>query len=428
MNFVLEAEGDLAAALEAYSAKQLAPSKHADMNKRHFVISRFVTEGQVNRKTPLQHFIDAETTDDGDRALLQRWHHSFMGLFAIDSIDGETLHLTNWLTEKRYTVQLTSNTEAQQAARLKTSEILLAQLAPVSETEWLFLAPWVTLGKLGKPKLAVAIGSFKENYKPYLYGDAPDLLDAAWQSVEDYHQEFIEFFGGDVVSMSGEELSHKLSEFQQQTMQAKLQQAGLDGSKSLSDLAAEAGISSEELETAAQSMGANANVLNQAIAKTGTTGMALPQVELPVHLKRAESVTVMSHPRWGVVFVPTFQLLSTLLSSETWQTSLEAQDLLRQLIKDPDIKSFVVQQLAERYPTAVEALIQKIFQRPDFQVTTDLTALLEEYGKPVEPELPETASVPLHLHNLFQEVVVNLEKGKQKSKSKKKAVVGFQRA
>lgn len=51
---------------------------------------------------------------------------------------------------------------------------------------------------------------------------------------------------------------------------------------------------------------------------------------------------------------------------------------------------------------------------------------MKEFKKPTEPELPESASVPLHLHNLFQEAVLEVNKDKSKNKaSKKPSTKGF---
>lgn len=57
----------------------------------------------------------------------------------------------------------------------------------------------------------------------------------------------------------------------------------------------------------------------------------------------------------------------------------------------------------------------------------NLNTLLQEFNKPIEPELPDIASVPIHLHNLFQEAVVEVSKSKPKGKGQKQSAKGFQR-
>jgi hypothetical protein len=113
---------------------------------------------------------------------------------------------------------------------------LLTRIAPVTEDYWMFSGPCIPMGALGKPKLAVAIGNFKDNYKPFLYSDASDLLEEAWNSVERYHQDFLDFFGSDEVTLSGYQLSKKIAEFQEVLTKKRLAEAGIDESKSLSCL------------------------------------------------------------------------------------------------------------------------------------------------------------------------------------------------
>jgi hypothetical protein len=55
-----------------------------------------------------------------------------------------------------------------------------------------------------------------------------------------------------------------------------------------------------------------------------------------------------------------------------------------------------------------------------------LEPLLQDFGKSLEPELPESASVPLHLHTLFQEALQEVQKSQSKRKPKAKTAKGFQ--
>jgi len=70
-------------------------------------------------------------------------------------------------------------------------------------------------------------------------------------------------------------------------------------------------------------------------------------------------------------------------------------------------------------------VLQTVLKRPNFQLDRDLDALLQEFNKPTEPELPEIASVPLHLDNLFQAAVAEVDKTKSKSNSKRRQVSAF---
>jgi len=423
INFVLEAEGDLAESLEAYTAAH-ASRERFDITQRDLLIDTFLTEGQVGDKTPLDLFLDQPGLSDSDRRLVERWRRSFIGLFKVTQVLPDGLELMNWLTAKHYVVKST-NIQSEDRNRFKPGEILLTRIAPVSDSVWMFSGPCTVMGNLGKPKLAVAIGNFKRDHKDSLYADAPELLEEAWQSVERYHQEFLEFFGSDAVTLPGYQLSKKIAELQEAVTQRRLAAAGIDSSKSLAEIAAEAGVESTEIEAAAADAGIDAKMVSQVFGNKGATKMVMPKIELPAELKKAEQVTVLAHPRWGQMFLPTYTQFQAVLEAEDWQSVPGAEKLVQRYLEDPAINAFIWQRLAQQYPTQLEKVLQAVLNRPNFRLERDLDPLLQEFDKTLEPELPEVASVPLHLHNLFQEALAEVSQSKSKGKGKKKGT-GFQ--
>jgi len=436
VDFVLDAEGELAQALEVYAAAQMRRG-NSDSTQQDLIIDSFLTEGKVGDHSPIDLFIASDADlSESDRNLLHSWHRSFMGLFAITQILPDGLELMNWLTAKHYIVLtaknyiVKSNSPEKQSAisRFKPGDILLTRISPLTENEWLFSGPHTFLGKLGKPKLAVAIGNFKDNYKSHLYSDAPDLLEQAWQSVEQYHQQFIEFFGSDEVTLPGYQLNKKIIEFQEIISEKYLKAAGLDNSKSLNEMVAKAGIGAEEITAAAKEFGVETDAVSQILnGKNGNQKMVAPKVDLPADLRKAEQVTAISHPRWGLMFLPTYTKFKTILLADDWQSIEGAEKLIRHYLEDKSINAYVWHRLAQKYPTQLEKILQNFLQRPEFNLSNDLDKLLQEYGKSIEPELPEIASVPLHLHNLFQEALAEVNKSKPKSKGQKQPAKGFQR-
>lgn len=420
-DFVLDAEGELAQSLEAYAAASSRRDNH-DRVQQDIIIDSFLIEGQVGDYTPIDLFLSSNPDlTASDRQLIESWRRSFIGLFAIAKVLPDGFELRNWLTDKHYIVKPNPQT-LQEMSRFKEGEILLTRIAPITETDWTFFSPYVVMGKLGKPKLAVAIGNFKENYKSSLYSDAPDLLEQAWQSVAQYHQQFLDFFGSDEVTMPGYQLNKKITEFQELMVQQRLAAAGIDESKTLKEVAQEAGMSEEEIKAAAAEAGADSKIVSQLFESKNATKMVTPKVELPAELKKAEQVTAISHPRWGQMFLPTYSQFKALLEAPDWQIE-GSEKLVRYYLENPTINLFIWQRLAQQYPNQLELVLQTVLNRP-IQLDSDLEPLLQEFNKPIEPSLPETASVPLHLHNLFQEALAEVNKSSSKSKSKKKTGFG----
>ena len=432
LDFILSAEGDLATALETFSAEQLAKfsqSQYQGASQNEMVLSMFINEGVINDNTPIDIFLtEHPELSEIQNQLLQNWRRSFVGLFAVTQILSDGFELMNWMTGKSYTLKPKDESEIQQLARAKEGEIALTRISPVTDSYWMFSGPITLMGKLGKPKLSVAIGNFKQHYKNHLYGDAPEMLEEAWLSVEGYHKSFTDFFGSDEVTLPGYKLEKKLAEFQDRITQNQLDTAGIDSSKSLSELAQEAGVSQEEIQDTAASIGIDGKVAKKLFNADSSAKMVLPKVELPNHLKKLEQVTVINHSRWGQVFLANHAKLKIFLTESDGQDNPDLEKLIREYLESPDINTAIWQRLKDEYPEQLENVLQVVLKRPEFNIKADLEDLLRQFDKSEQPELPEIASVPIHLHNLFQEALREVnkkQKSKGKGKGKSKAGFGF---
>jgi hypothetical protein len=427
IDFVLDAEGELAVALEAYAAARSTGERY-DIAQQNQVIDSFTVEGKVGDKTPIDLFVESQPDlTHNDRSLLETWgHRSFTGLFEITQLFPDRFELMNWLTAKHYIVKPNSPNLLAEMSRFKLGEILRARIAPLTDDWWILSSSPIQMGKLGKPKLAVAIGNFKQNHKQNLYSDAPELLEQAWQSVEHYHEDFTEFFGSDELTLSGYHLNKQLAQFQEFITKKRLADIGMDESKSLADLVEDAGVDPEEVKAAAiAAAGADAKAVEVMLDSNASSKMVMPKVELPDRFKKAEQVTALSHPRWGQTFLSTYAQFTALLTAEDFSTVPGYEKLVRNYLEDPAINAGIWQRLAKVNPAKLEQILQTVLQRTNFQLDRDLDALLQEFKKPLEPELPEIASVPVHLHNLFQEALGEVNKSKSKPQEKKKSSKGF---
>ncbi|MEG4318898.1 hypothetical protein QUB42_09380 [Microcoleus sp. Aus8_D1] len=427
IDFVLDAEGDLAVALEAFAAARSTGERY-DIAQQNQVIDSFTVEGKVGDKTPIDLFVENHPDlTDRDISLLKSWgRKSFPGLFEITQISPDSFEVTNWLTAKHYAVKPNSANFLQEISRFKLGEILRARIAPLTDDWWILSAPPIPMGKLGKPKLAVAIGNFKQNYKNNLYSDAPELLEQAWKSVEQYHEDFTEFFGSDEVTLSGYHLNKQLAEFQEVMTKKRLADMGIDQSKSLADIVEDAGVDPEEIKAVAiAAAGADTKAVEVVLDSNPRSKMVTPKVELPDRFKKAEKVTALSHKRWGQSFLSNYSQFTEMLAAEDFSTIPGYDKLVRSYLEDPAINTWIWRRLAQVNPAKLDKILQTVLARTDFQIETDLDSLLQEFKKPLEPELPEIASVPLHLHNLFQEALGEVHKSKSKPQDKKKSSKGF---
>lgn len=438
LDFILEAEGDLATALETYSADQSrlwTKTGLQGVDRLALATDMFLTEGRVTHASVLDIFVQHQSNlSETEHALVVSWHHGFNGLFLISQVTPEGYRCMNWLTEKHYFIVPNDLQTKETLVRLQPGEIVVTRILPISDQQWMFSGPMMLMGKLGKPKLAVAIGNFKDWFPHQLYGDAPELLEEAWASVERYHREFTEFFGGDRLTLSGHELGKKLAAYQEHTTQRRLEDVGMDSSKSLKELAEEAGISEEEISESAKDMGEEGQAVRQLFKQKKSVKMMMPPIELPKELCQAKAVTVIVHPRWGQTFLTDFSKFVSLLEkgSDSEQHSVSSDDvnsgdvnfdtidqLTLKYLKDGSVNAFIWHTLAEEYPTALTASLRRVLDNPEFTLEEDLDNTLMTFDKPLEPHLPEIASVPLHLHTLFQEALQAVSKKKSKRKGRR---------
>jgi hypothetical protein len=431
--FVLDAEGDLAIALEAFIAEHLnrfPKSQSQSSAQTDLAVDCFLTQGRVGDKTPLDLFLEHHANlSQEDRKLLARWTRSFTGLFAVTQTLMDGFEIKNWLTEKRYVVRAVGLQPPEQIDRLQPNEIVITRLAPIAEAEWMFFSAFTLLGKLGKPKLAVAVGNFKKCYCEDLYGDAPELLEEAWRSVEQSHQEWLDFFGSEEVTLPGYKANQQLQLFQEHLTQRRFAAAGIDSNQSLADLIHQSGGS--EAESAPVTQGSEtADSLGKSPTEVSPqSAMVPPQFSLPDALKKAEQVTLLTHPRWGQVYLSSYPQLKALLEQETAPTEKDKK-IVHQALSEPEMNAYLWHRLAQQYPVPLERLLQDTLAQP-FSLSEELDPLLQSYNKPLKPILPETASVPVHLHSLFQDAVVEVHKTQvqktQKPKDASKVKKGFQR-
>lgn len=419
VDFIYNAEGEIAIALESFAAEKGKKNSYG-IKQQNLTIDLFTREKIVNQRTPIDLFLaSVNNLDDQDIELIKLWQNNFIGLFEIQSIQNNYYQLMNWLTAKTYQVYGHNQMLHKETSRWQPGEIILTIIAPINNTEWFFFSDRIIKGRLSKPKLAVAIGEFRDNYPDSLYADAPELLEQAWESVAVYHQEFVDYFGDTQLTLPGYKLNQKIGELQQKMSHKKLAEAGIDTNKSLSEMLSASGTDETEFRETATDLGVDAKALNKMIANKEKLSMVTPKIDLPPEIKQADSVTVFSHPRWGQMFLPNFDKFTNLLSNSV-EDIREQLLLVRKYLKQPEANYYVWQQLRQEYPSKIEKILQEYLERDNFDLDRDLDSLLLEYNKSSTPKLPAIASVPIHLNNLFEEAVSQVQKTKSKTKKKKK--------
>ena len=434
-DFVLEAEDEIAVALESFSAEhssRWAKPSLSGLNRSELAIEMFMTGGEVAGQPVVDLFAQAQDLSAVEQGWLTRWQNSFNGLFVIERVEPDKVGLDiyvlmNWLTEKRYRVWANSELADEVLARFAPGEIVLARLLPVTEREWTFSGPMTLLGKLGKPKLAVAIGNFRQWFPQQLYGDAPELQEAAWESVKQQYDDFVAFFGAEKLTLSGYELNKKLQDYQAIATEKGLAKAGIDSNKSIKTLVRESGASEAEIEEALEAAGEESKAAKALLNSDQSIKMTVPKIKLPNELRRAEAITAIVHPRWGETFLTDYARLETLLAQysegdELDEEAVAAIDrLVLKYLQDEKAILPVWQQLAADRGSALEAALRRVLNQPELNIEQDLLGVLARHDKSLTPRMPESASVPEHLDKLFKSALKSIGRDTDGKRSKKTA-------
>ena len=428
VDFVYDAEGEIAIALETFAAER-SKKNASGIKQQNIIVDLFISEGKIGDKTLIETFLDQNNgLSKEERDLLRQWQHNIIGLFEIKQIVKDSYQLMNWLTAKIYRVYRHSGMPEKEIKRWQPGEILLTIIAPLNEGDWFFFSDRIVKGKLSQPKLAVAVGEFRELYPEFLYADAPESLAQAWESVAIYHREFVDHFGSDRLSLPGYQLNQKIGELQKKMSQKKLTEAGIDTDKSLSQMLSESGTDETEFAETATEMGADAEAVDKLVKNKDKLSMVTPKVELPPEIKDAELVTVFSDPKWGQMFLPNWQKFTDLLARNNLEKSSEnsteegetALKLVQKYLQQPEANYYVWQQLKHQYPSSLQTILQEYTSQSNFDLDADLDNLLLKHDKSATPELPAIANIPIHLNDLFEAAVARVQKSRSKNKKKKK--------
>ena len=289
VDFVYDAEGEMAIALETYAAQKAKKNSYG-IKQQNLTVDLFLSEGKIQAQTPLDVFLaQAQDLKADDIEIIKLWKHNFIGLFEIQAIADNSYQLMNWLTAKTYQVYGHSGIPDKEKNRWQPGEIILTIIAPINDGEWFFFSDRIIKGRLSQPKLAVAVGEFRDNYPDSLYADAPKLLEQAWDSVAVYHREFVDYMGKDNLTLPGYKLNQKIGELQQIMSQKKLAEAGIDDSKSLSQLLAESGKSESDFTQAATDLGVEVETVAKITQNKDKLSMVTPKIDLPADIKTSRS-------------------------------------------------------------------------------------------------------------------------------------------
>jgi hypothetical protein len=177
-----------------------------------------------------------------------------------------------------------------------------------------------------------------------------------------------------------------------------------------------------------EAFGEDGRAVSSLLKQDQAIKMVMPPINLPDELRRAEAVTVFVHPRWGQTYLKDYVRLTQLCESTDTDSTAKLDQKVQAYLKDDRVNAYVWHCLVEEKTEPILASLGRCLNRTDLTMAA-LDEVLAQAGKPLEPQLPEIASAPMHLQTLFQDALqeVNQRSSKKKSKGKQKQKTGFAR-
>jgi hypothetical protein len=332
-----------AQALHAFIAERFE-GETPDEDQRVNAVDAFVLQHQLaDGRTTVDHFVEAhQELPEEEQEMLLRWRGVVEGVFAIQRRDTDALLLDNLIDELMYRVR--ANTGPSQFSRLKEGSFLLARLVPI-EDEWLLSGVCSSFTR-SQRAIVCRVAAEPAEANPALVFRNPANVARAWEQQGREREEFIAFFGSDLVVLSGTQVDERMRAYANYQVYEVRDAEG----KTVADR-----------------------------AKRVYGGMPpLPEPDLPDDLGTKETVGVIFDEVDGLKFLPDFGLVQEAFASpEIAGADDRYRAAVRSYLDDAGISPRVLQRLADSDAARASQLLAAVFDQSEFSWEKDGEALLQ---------------------------------------------------
>ncbi len=354
---LVESPGDAEPGSEQSADDKSRAEESPDVDSRAInVLDAFILQHQLpDGKTPLEHFVAAHSELSGaDRELMLGWRDVVEGIFTVQKRDGDALLVDNLIDELMYRIRSPQGRSA--FAQLAGGSFLVARLVPIGD-EWLIsgahsIMPWISAGVAYRLAAELAVGN------PTLVFRNPANVARAWKMQEEERNDFIAFFGSDVVILTGGELDERMRAYAHYQIY-------------------------ESKDSEGKTVAERASRIYGAIPQP-------PDPDLPDGITQAESVGVVFDEVDGLKFLPNYRLVVDAFTDPDQLSDERHRDVVRSYFGDRDISPRVLTRLAGADPERASRVVQRVLDRAGFSWADSGEVLLNEmkaayYAAPVLP-------------------------------------------
>ncbi|MFI6323165.1 hypothetical protein ACIBG8_36935 [Nonomuraea sp. NPDC050556] len=310
----------------------------------YFVLQHRLPTGD----TVVDRFVeDNPDLDDADKRLLLGWKDVVEGVFEVKGRDllGTGVALFNLVDELTYLAH--SNLGEDAFEPLEQGMFVVGRLVPLGDGEWFISATPTVYTADARDTLVPVAAHVALNNPPYVFRN-PDALAKARQLQAEQRRRFVAHFGSDLVVTTGHDLTS--------TMRGYLNK--LDGHTDL---------------------------------------------DLPAHLKEAETVALIFDEVEGLGYYADFGLLEEAFADPTLLIKARYKKVLTAYLRGDAVSPVPLRRLAERDPAKASAVFARLLNKRGFEWTRSGEALLRTHkpghftGDRLPTVTPLTAAIAEHL-------------------------------
>jgi hypothetical protein len=306
----------------------------------HFLLQHRLPDG----RTLIEHFVAAHPKlPERERAMLLGWQDVVEGIFAVQRREQDAIVVVNLIDELTYRVR--SNMGPDALAPMRPGSFLITRLVPVGD-EWL-LSGYSHLLPASQRGDAVAIAEKLALQRPALAFRNPRKLERAWELQRQERQDFIAFFGSDLVVIPGRELQERLEAYHHFRMYDLRDARGRSAADRTEE---EYGV----------------------VPKT-------PDMELDTDLVERETVGVIFDEVEGFNLFPDFGAVEETFAMPRLASDRQHREAVLGYLESPGISPLPLSRLAERNPEHASQVFRQVLEQPDFDWERDGEALLRRY-------------------------------------------------
>ncbi len=319
-----------------------APASECDLIN---AVDQFLLQVRLaDGRTPVEHFCGSlRELSERDRSIVLGWRDVVEGVFEVAGHDGDSLEATNLVDDLSYRV--VSNLGPAGIAAVRAGDYLFTRIAPLGDV-WMLTGVATIMLAADRPAVLRAAAELAVRHPELAFRNEHKLA-RAWEVQNREREHFIEYFGADLVLLSGAEVQQRWTGFWQWRLRQPPHQA------------------------------------QAAVAPA--MDFALPDT-----LTSAETVGVIYDQHEGMTLLADYGRVHAAFADPDLATDRTCQQTVLGYLNDDSVSTLPFRRLADPRPEQASRLFARLLNKPRFRWERDGEALLRRY----KPDCFTRASLP----------------------------------